>query len=298
MTFNHSELNQLSKLAVSAALAAGEVIQNYRLSDVAVHYKNKNTNTSTAGQVVTEVDHRAQAAILAILQPSCAQYNLAFLSEELPDNGERKNTPAFWSIDPMDGTLSFTQNIPGYSVSIALVANDGTPLIGVVYDPVEQTLYQSIVGQGAFKNNQPLRIAEVNKNNPLILRTDISFQDHPWFTKTKRGLNKIASSSGFNGSEIHYRNGAVLNACTLLESPHICYFKYPRHSNNGGSLWDYAASACIYREAGAVATDILGEPMALNRLDSTFMNHRGIIFAADKGLADYIMALYQNLIIE
>ncbi len=303
MHFNHAELQQLSKLAVKAVLAAGEVINSYRQSNVEIHYKN--AHASAAGQVVTEVDHKAQAAILAILQPSFAQYDLALLSEELPDNDERHNKPAFWCIDPMDGTLSFTQNIPGYSVSIALVAKDGTPLVGVVYDPVEQILYESIIGQGvyksslykkpAFKKKNPLHIEKVRKNNPLILRTDISFKEHPWFIKTKIELNTIAKALGFNGSEIQHRNGAVLNACTLLESPHIFYFKYPRQDNTGGSLWDYAATACIYREAGATASDIYGEPMQLNRKNSTFMNHRGILFTTDKDLAEHIIALYQRL---
>ena len=293
VSLHPAELTQLAELAVQAALAAGEVIHRYRPGDVAVHYKN--THASAAGQVVTEVDHQAQAAILAVLQPSCAQYHLALLSEELPDNGERQQQAAFWSIDPMDGTLSFTQNIPGYSVSIALVAQDGTPLIGVVYDPVEHRLYQGIMGQGASKNYRPLHMAPVNKNNPLILRTDFSFKDHPWFSETQSELNRLARVLGFKGSEIHYRNGAVLNACTLLESPHICYFKYPRHDNSGGSLWDYAASACIYREVTAVASDIFGKPMALNREGSTYMNHRGILFAADWRVAEHVVALYQRL---
>ncbi len=35
----------------------------------------------------------------------------------------------------MDGTLAFINGHPGFAVSIALVAQDGTPQIGVVYDP-------------------------------------------------------------------------------------------------------------------------------------------------------------------
>ncbi|MEZ4955040.1 MAG: inositol monophosphatase family protein [Saprospiraceae bacterium] len=44
----------------------------------------------------------------------------------------------------MDGTLAFINKHPGFSVSIALIANDGTPHIGVVYDPSTDTLYQAI----------------------------------------------------------------------------------------------------------------------------------------------------------
>ena len=63
--------------------------------------------------MVTEVDHKAQAAILEILEPTCANYDLALLTEESPDNGQRLKKPAFWSIDPMDGTLAFNKNPRG-----------------------------------------------------------------------------------------------------------------------------------------------------------------------------------------
>jgi fructose-1,6-bisphosphatase/inositol monophosphatase family enzyme len=41
-------------------------------------------------------------------------------------------------------------------------------------------------------------------------------------------------------------------------------------------------------EAGAVATDFSGDPLDLNRADSTFMNHRGIMLASDAALAKKI----------
>ena len=56
----------------------------------------------------------------------------------------------------------------------------------------------------------------------------------------------------------------------------------------GGSLWDYAATACLFGEAGAVVSDVHGDPLDLNRSDSTFMNHRGAVYATDLDLAERI----------
>ena len=53
------------------------------------------------------------------------RYDLALLTEELEDDGSRHVKDYFWCIDPIDGTLPFTQKKPGYGVSIALVARDG-----------------------------------------------------------------------------------------------------------------------------------------------------------------------------
>lgn len=293
MPLDNETLNRLADLAIAAARAAGAIIGSSRQAGVDVQHKE--TGTSAASQVVTEVDHKAQAAILEILVPTCSAHDLALLTEEAPDSGKRHEKPAFWSIDPMDGTLAFIRNTPGYSVSIALVARDGTPLIGVVYDPLGNNLFHAVRGQGAFRNGHPIRIPDLAPDKPLVLRTDFSFQSHPLLEPTRAGLEQAARQLGLPGADIRYRVGAVMNACGILESPNNCYFKYPRAGNSGGSLWDYAATACLFHEAGAVASDIEGHPMELNRTCSTYMNHRGILYAGHPEVADLVIALHQRL---
>ncbi len=291
--FSQAQLAYLSGLASEAARAAGQVIEAYR--GVTVQAGHKSVGTSAASQVVTEVDHKAQAAILEILQPSCAEYGLALLTEESPDDGERQRRPAFWCIDPMDGTLAFCEGNPGFSVCIALVARDGIPLIGVVYDPLSRSLYRAVRGQGAYRDDRALSPPGIDPRLPLTLRTDFSFQQHPWLQATRQGLEDMARRLGMHGAAIEFRVGAVMNACGILETPNTCYFKYPRSGNSGGSLWDYAATACLYQESGAVASDIHGRPMQLNRPGSTFMNHRGLLYAGNRQLASQITALFTSL---
>jgi len=86
-----------------------------------------------------------------------------------------------------------------------------------------------------------------------------------------------------------------MNAIWVLENAPACYFKFPKPENGGGSLWDFAATACIFREVGAIASDIYGAPLDLNRPDSTFMNHRGILFTADHESAQRIIDLFLYL---
>ena len=128
--------------AVQAALKAGELGRSYRDREVEVLHKEEDTYAS---QVVTEVDRKAQDAILQVLGPSCEEFGLA--SSEENRDGSRFEKQCFWCIDPMDGTLPFIRKEPGYSVSIGLVA-DGSPQIGVVYDPVHEVLWQAAKGQG------------------------------------------------------------------------------------------------------------------------------------------------------
>lgn len=82
----------------------------------------------------------------------------------------------------------------------------------------------------------------------------------------------------------------MMNACGVLNRPPACYFKVPAPTG-GGSLWDFAATACLFHEVGAVATHMHGGSLELNRADSTNMNHRGVLFATDEVLAQRIRAL-------
>ena len=55
--------------------------------------------------------------------------------------------------------------------------------------------------------------------------------------------------------------------------------KFPKKENGGGSIWDFAATACIYQELGLTATNFAGGKLDLNRTDGTFMNHEGVFYA-------------------
>ena len=46
----------------------------------------------------------------------------------------------------------------------------------------------------------------------------------------------------------------------------------------------------------AIVCDVFGEPLELNRPDSTFMNHRSALYATDANLAQRIRKLFQLLI--
>ena len=286
-------LIELAAIAEQAALSAGQIIAARRQTDVRASFKP--VGTSEASQVVTEVDHLAQEAILALLQPTCKNLGLALLTEEAPDDGERLKKAAFWCVDPLDGTQAFVNDTPGFSVSIALVDRDATPLLGVVYDPVGKVTYRAIRRQGAFRDDEPMRLPRLDHQHPLTLRTDFSFQQHPWREATEKGLAEIALQLGLPGSNVEFRTGGVINACGVLENANFCYFKYPKLGASGGSLWDYAATACLFNEVGGFASDILRNPMDLNREDSTFMNHRGILFASDERVAQGIAALHGRL---
>lgn len=290
MTLSTGELQQLAAPAIAAARAAGELISCARPQ----HVERKPGGHSLASQVVTEVDRHSEALILRTLEPTLERFGLGVLTEEREDDGGRHARDYFWCIDPIDGTLCFVEGTPGYAVSIALVGRDGTPWIGVVYDPVEHVLYHAIRGQGLQRNEQPWAVPRP-EGSALSLFTDRGFADTPGYEDIIAGLRGIARDMGLADLVIDATGGAVMNACRVLAHPPACHFKLPKPQDGGGSSWDYAATACLFEAAGAVVSDIHGDPLELNRAGSTFMSHRGVLFGTDPALAGRIRALCAEL---
>ena len=269
------DLSKLNNIATKAALSAGKVIQKYMNDDVVV--EKKKGGASYASQIVTAVDKECETIILSHLLPTCDEFDLALVSEETEDDGSRFEKDFFWCIDPMDGTLAFINKRAGFSVSIALIAKDGTPWIGVVFDPSTGTLYHAIKGQGAYKNGSPWKIKHTNDH--LTYVTDRKLKDTPRAEEIEKFLYGIVEKLRLKGVKEIAGAGAVLNAIRVLENGPACMLKFSKKESGGGSIWDFAATACIYQELGLSATNFEKGRLDLNRKDGTFMNDEGIFYA-------------------
>ncbi|GAA5314849.1 MAG: hypothetical protein AseanaTS_00530 [Candidatus Pelagadaptatus aseana] len=298
MILTQSQLSSLCQIAAIAAMEAGEYIASVDRQTLMTEHKN--TGSSKASQIVTEVDRHCDQLIRQHLLPSCRQFDLGLLTEENLDacqEGIRDRFEAtyFWCVDPLDGTLPFVQGRAGYAVAIALVARDGKPVVGVVYDPVTADLFTAIEGRGIEKNAEPIPTAPKHLASTLHLFADNSFKSHSHYPLIMRQMASIARDLGAGEINLHCGAGAVQNACQILDYPLACYFKTAKQQEGGGSLWDFAASACLINEAGGWVSNMVGQPLDLNRPDSTFMNHQGVLFASDQALAQAIIAMANEL---
>jgi fructose-1,6-bisphosphatase/inositol monophosphatase family enzyme len=268
------DFEKLKNIAVKAAHAAGKIIQQNSNEDVIAEIKK--TGTSRASQIVTAVDKACEKVILDYLQPTCKEFDLALLSEETEDDGSRFEKAYFWCIDPIDGTLPFIEKRSGFSVSIALVAKNGTPYIGVVFDPSTDALYYAVKSNGVFKNKLPWIIE--NSNHHITYVTDRALKDTPRVLEIETFLNNALDKLGLKGIKEIAGGGSVLNAIRVLENGPACMLKFPKKEKGGGSIWDFAATACIYNELGLIATNFSGGKLDLNKKEGAFMNHEGVFF--------------------
>jgi len=268
------DLKYLSEVAIKAALEASQLIQKYLDEDIKIETKIAGNNY--ASQVVTEVDRKCEAIILSHLMPTCNEHNLAILSEETEDDQSRFEKKFFWCIDPLDGTLAFINKQTGFSISIALIANDGTTHIGIVLDPSTNNLYHAIKGQGVYKNNKLWKGESSNKY--LSYLTDKKLKDDPKNELLKIIINKKIEQLGLNEFKEKSGAGAVMNAIYVIENGPAIMIKPPKEELGGGSIWDYAATSCIFHELGLRATDFHGNTLPLNKKDGSFMNDCGVWF--------------------
>ncbi|WP_217596711.1 inositol monophosphatase [Cohnella sp. GbtcB17] len=111
------------------------------------------TEKDEYGDVVTEVDHLAEAIILPGIQSVFPDH--AIHSEEAGRLGGESDW--LWLIDPLDGTNNFAIGLPVFTTSITLMYKR-EPALGVVYEPLTGRMFVSAAGEGAFVNGKPMRV--------------------------------------------------------------------------------------------------------------------------------------------
>ncbi|WP_299017706.1 inositol monophosphatase family protein [uncultured Photobacterium sp.] len=287
MNFSIEQLRQLLEQATEAALKAGKFIAGFDRTQLQVSHKAG--GSSLSAQVVTQVDLDSQVLIIDTLRPGIEKYDLAVLGEENACEDDvsghaRFSKSYFWCIDPLDGTLPFIEGSDGFAVSIALVAQSGWPLLGVVYNPATGDLYQALNSANAPEMKQVLKNGAPWQSKPdnsfFTLFVDRSFQSDPRYPVCIERLDVLVRYQGFDGMKVVNTCGAVMNAIGVMENTPACYFKLPKPSKGGGSLWDFSATAAIAQACGVVsASDVFGTPLDLNRIDSNYMNHKGAIYS-------------------
>ena len=103
---------------------------------------------------VSNADIKAEKIIIEEL--SKARKNYSILSEEDGSKvGKDKNN--IWIIDPIDGTVNYLHGIPHFAISIALKSNNEI-ISGVIYDPIKDEMFYSEKNNGAYYNNQRIRV--------------------------------------------------------------------------------------------------------------------------------------------
>ncbi|HEY0567780.1 MAG TPA: inositol monophosphatase family protein [Xanthobacteraceae bacterium] len=193
---------------------------------------------------VTAADRRAEEILRAELAKARPTYG--FLGEE-GGRTEGEDKSHTWIVDPLDGTTNFLHGIPHFAISIGL-EREGAMIAGLIYNPVTEELFIAERGQGAFLNDQRLRVAARRRLSEAVVACALP---HYGRGDLALGLKELAAVqvkvAGLR------RFGAA-----ALDLAYVAAGRFDAYWERNLSAWDMAAGILIVREAGGYVTDILG----------------------------------------
>lgn len=156
-------LSHITLTAIEAALMAGEILRRGFGTSFSISSKEGRHN------LVTEYDFKSEKAIIEFILAHIPDSQ--FLAEESGSSGKGS---LLWVIDPLDGTVNFSHNIPVFSVSIA-VEQDGKIVSGVVYQPITHELFVAEIGKGAYLNGDRIKVSSTSHIHDAILATGFPY---------------------------------------------------------------------------------------------------------------------------
>ncbi len=210
------------------------------------------------GQLVTEAD----LAVDRFLRQALCGPGDAWLSEETEDDRARLASRRVWIVDPIDGTRSFADGVAEFTVCAALVA-EGRPLLGFVYNPATEEMFEAVRGRGAHCNGEPMRVS-------AVARLDEAHIVASRFESRRRDFAALIPTAALSSL------GSLAYKLALVAAGRYDGYLSWRRTHD----WDIAAAALLVEEAGGRITDAAGGPLRLNRPDPV---HSGIL-AAGAGL--------------
>jgi myo-inositol-1(or 4)-monophosphatase len=149
MDLDQMTMNSAREVAIAAAYEAGRLTRE-RFGDLE-HYEEKDDH----GDIVTEVDHLAEAVILNKISRVFPDHRIR--SEEYGENDVQSDW--MWLVDPLDGTNNFAIGLPLFGISITLIYKT-KPVLAVIYEPMTDRLYVSSEDEGTTCNSKQVRMGE------------------------------------------------------------------------------------------------------------------------------------------
>jgi myo-inositol-1(or 4)-monophosphatase len=227
----------IKKILLEAVEAGGKELQRFFNGEFKI------TNKEGINNPVTEADHAAEKAIIDIIQKNYPDHFI--LSEETGEiitNSEYK-----WIIDPIDGTINFTNGIPICCVSIG-VEKEGEMIMGAVYAPLLNELFFAEKGLGATLNDRKIKVGNKSEviNSCLVTGFPYTYLDAP------NGPLQVFEKLIRKGVPVRRLGSAAIDLCWVAAGRFDGFYEHKL------AAWDSAAGFLMVQEAGGKVTDFDG----------------------------------------
>ena len=223
---NNKKNNKLSllKVAIIAAKAAGSFLRKNKSIKIISNLDN---------DTKLDVDTKSEKIILNKL----LKY-YPVLGEESGMTGIFTKQTPYWIIDPLDGTVNYSRNIPINCISIALWHKE-KPILGVVYDFTKNELFSGIVGYGAKLNGKRIEVSKIKQISKSIIFTGFPIE---FSISNKNIINFIKIVR-------HYKKVRLIGSAALSLA-YVASGRGETYKEKNIKIWDVAAGLALVKAAG------------------------------------------------
>ena len=234
MAIIYSMIDILLPLLADVAKVGDRVYEKYR-SDVTVTLKDDQTP-------VTNVDHMVHQELTQSLTHFFPE--IPIISEEgpLPGHEARKKMSAYWSLDPLDGTLDFIEETDHFVISLGYIS-EHQPTMGILHHPVSGKTWVAVKNRGVFVQHHGGEIIPIQpalKKEPYIILVSAHRNDDDLCNiivrQRERELNRPVEVTPI---------GSALKFGYLVDGIGDEYLRFTPMKE-----WDVAAGHCLVSEAG------------------------------------------------
>jgi myo-inositol-1(or 4)-monophosphatase len=213
------------------AIQAGQLIRKRReQGDLRSEFKGNI-------ELVTDADLASETLIKKALLASFPEDSVLAeeTSQTLPD--DQLNGP-LWVVDPIDGTVNYAHGHSMVAISIAWYDN-AEAQVAVVYNPFMNECFTAIRDEGAWLNDQPIRVS-----NKTDLKRALVATGFPYDRASRPVLIGQLGRLLAECADVRRLGSAALDICWVACGRLDAYYE-------SVSPWDSAAALLVAREAGA-----------------------------------------------
>lgn len=238
-----AEIERLAAVARRAAAAGAGPLRHHFGQLERIREKG------AAGNLVTEADLAAEAAVLALLEAETP--DMPVLAEESGRRSGRGDLE--WCVDPLDGTTNYAHGFPVFATSVGLLWR-GLPLLGALALPASDELCWAAPGLGAWRNDAPMRVSGCGSVAESLLATGFAYD------RINRLDNNYAEFAFFT----HRSRGVRRAGAAAVDLAFVACGRVDGYWERGLSPWDLAAGVVLVEQAGGVVCAYDGGPLAIS----------------------------------
>lgn len=231
-----NELKELTKEVVLLSRTIGNWMKDQKVNEAIAETKTNNN-------LVTYVDKESELRFVEGLRKLIPE--AGFVAEE--GTGEANVGGLNWVIDPLDGTTNFVHGVPIWCTSIGLV-NCNQPLLGVIFDPSRNEMFEASKGNGSYLNENPIRVSNIMKLEESLMVTGFPYDD---FGKEEQYMKLLKHM-------LHLTRGMRRLGSAALDLAWTACGRFEGFYEYGLNPWDVAAGTIIVQEAGGKVTEFHG----------------------------------------